>query len=78
VFAGNEGNANLVDKATKKPVLKKSNYTDIWYINDKYFAGGNNSYYSIVNFSGQELTPSYYSTISLVNIGGEDLPSVVG
>jgi len=73
MVVNNEGNANLVDKATKKPVLKKSNYTDIWYINDKYFAGGNNSYYSIVNFSGQELTPSYYSTISLVNIGGEDL-----
>ena len=73
MIVNNEGNANLVDKATKEAVLTNSNYSDIWYINDKYFAGGNNSYYSIVNFSGQELTPSYYSTISVVNVEGEEL-----
>ena len=73
MIVNNDGIANLVDKAAKDEVLNKSYYSDIWYINDKYFAGGNNSYYSIVNFSGQELTPSYYSTISVVNVEGEEL-----
>ncbi len=73
----NDGIANLVDKATKEAVLSNSYYSDIWYINDKYFAGGNNSYYSIVNFSGQELTPSYYSTVSVVNVDDEELLAAV-
>ena len=65
--------ANLVDKSTGDEVLKNSYYSDIWYTNDKYFAGGNSSYFSIVNFDGQQLTPQYYSNVSFVNVGGDEL-----
>lgn len=67
------GYANLIDKITGEAVLKNSHYSDIWYINDKYFAGGSNGYNSIVNFSGQELTQSHYSMVDVVNINGERL-----
>ena len=69
----NEFSANLVNKSTGKEVLENSFYSDIWYINDKYFAGGNSSYFGIVNFAGQQLTPQYYSDISVVNVDGEEL-----
>ena len=64
---------NLVDKSTGEEVLENSHYSDIRYINDKYFAGGSSSYFGIVNFAGQMLTPQYYNNISLVNVDGEDL-----
>jgi len=73
MIVNNDGAANLVNKLTGEAVLTKSYYSDIRYINDKYFAGGNNSYYSIVNFAGQRLTPSYYANVSVVNVDGEKL-----
>lgn len=73
MIVNNDGIANLVDKSTEEAVLTDSFYSDIRYINDKYFAGGNSSYYCIVNFAGQRLTPSYYSNIYIVNVNGEEL-----
>lgn len=73
MIVNNNGIANLVDKATGEAVLTDSFYSDIRYINDKYFAGGNSSYYSIVNFAGQRLTPSYYSNVDIANVNGEEL-----
>lgn len=73
MIVNNGGIANLVDKATGEAVLANSCYSDIWYVNDKYFAGGNNGYYSIVNFSGQELTPPYYFRVNVVNVNNEEL-----
>ncbi len=69
----NGWSANLVDKLTGEEVLENSYYSDIRYINDKYFAGGNSSYFGIVNFAGQLLTPQYYTDISLIDMDGEGL-----
>lgn len=72
IVKNNEGAAKLVEKATVEVVLTNNYYSDIIYINDKYFAGGNNSRYSIINFSGQHLTLPYYSNVYLVNVEGEE------
>lgn len=73
MIVNKDGIANLVDKITGEAVLTNSYYSDIRYINDKYLAGGNSSYYSIVNFAGQRLTPSYYSNVYIVNVNREEL-----
>jgi len=65
--------ANLVDKTTGKEVLSNSSFSDIWYINDKYFAGGSGNSFRISNFDGQQLTLEEYSSVSVINVDGENL-----
>lgn len=69
----NEGIANLVHKETGKEVLTNSEFSNILYINDKYFAGGHNDNLAIVNFAGEVLTPMKYRNITTVTIDGEEL-----
>lgn len=65
----------LIDKTTREQVLENSklHFTDVKYINDKYYAGGSQSNYAIVNYAGQMLTWESYNDISILNINGEDL-----
>lgn len=67
--------AYLIDKTTGEQVLENSKlqFTDVKYINDKYYAGGSQSSYAIVNYAGQMLTLESYNDISIINVNGEDL-----
>lgn len=67
--------AYLIDKITGEQVFENSKFpfTDIKYINDKYYAGGSYSSYAIVNYAGQMLTRESYNDISIINVNGEDL-----
>lgn len=67
--------AYLINKETGKEMLADSKmyFTDVKYINDKYYAGGLSGGYAIVNFAGQRLTLHNYNDISIINIDGEDL-----
>ncbi len=66
--------AYLIEKETGKEMIADSNlyFTDVKYINDKYYAGGASGSYAIVNFAGQLLTLHNYNDISIINIDGED------
>lgn len=65
----------LIDKTTGEQVLENSKFPfrDVKYINDKYYAGGSQSSYAIVNYAGQMLTWESYNDISIINVNGEDL-----
>jgi hypothetical protein len=67
--------AYLIEKENGKEMLADSNlhFTDVKYINDKYYAGGASGSYAIVNFAGQLLTLHNYNDISIINIDGEDI-----
>lgn len=67
--------AYFIDKATGKEMLANSDlhFSDVKYINDKYYAGGGRSSYAIVNFAGQRLTLESYNDISIINVNGEDI-----
>ena len=67
--------AYFIDKTTGEQVLENSKlpFTDVKYINDKYYAGGSQSSYAIVNYAGQMLTWESYNDISIINVNGEDL-----
>jgi hypothetical protein len=67
--------AYLINKTTGEQVLENSKlpFTDVKYINDKYYAGGSSSSYAIVNYAGQRLTWESYNDISIINVNGEDL-----
>ncbi|MEL7647354.1 MAG: WG repeat-containing protein [Sedimentibacter sp.] len=67
--------AYLINKETGKEMIADSNlhFTDVKYINDKYYAGGLSGGYAVVNFAGQRLTLHNYNDISIINIDGEDI-----
>ena len=67
--------AYLIDKATREELLENSKlyFTDVKYMNDKYYAGGSSSSYAIVNHAGQRLTWESYNDISIINVNGEDI-----
>lgn len=67
--------ACLVDKTSGKEMMADSDlhYTDVKYINDKYYAGGVSGSYAVVNFAGQRLTLHNYNDVSIINVDGEDL-----
>jgi hypothetical protein len=67
--------AYLINKETGKEMIADSNlhFTDVKYINDKYYSGGVSGGYAVVNFAGQRLTLHNYNDISIINIDGEDI-----
>jgi len=67
--------AYLIEKETGKEIIADSNlhFTDVKYINDKYYAGGVSDSYAVVNFAGQRLTLHNYNDISIINVDGEDI-----
>lgn len=75
MIVNKEQKADIVDKETGEELLADSvmHFSEVKYINDKYYAGGSRSSYAVVNYAGQRLTWETYNDISIINVNGEDI-----